>query len=262
MRAMKGSPRLSGENEQPLLDFFLPCLIWPHFSTMGDCMSRDRSHDYYSTAVPRYAHYGGVFISEDAVNKLEAFTGARRDACKRVLRDCDGNLNQAASRLLMAGGREIMSCPIPAGTNPGDTIFVHTPRGLVEIKVPEGFEGETLTFHLPSEQPAAVVTAREYVADAPVAVEATVQDAAPVTVEAPVDATAPAAAAPVDATAQAIPQAVAVASTGMAFACPPETVYVRPYRFGYRYGHYYDPYYDPFARPYYGYRSYYGYRYW
>ena len=157
-------------------------------------MSRDRSHDFYSTAVPRYAHYGGVFISEDAVNKLEAFTGARRDACKRVLRDCDGNLNQAASRLLMAGGREIMSCPIPAGTNPGDTIFVHTPRGLVEIKVPEGFEGETLTFHLPSEQPAAVVTAREYVADAPVAVEATVQDAAPVTVEAPVDATAPAAA--------------------------------------------------------------------
>jgi hypothetical protein len=66
----------------------------------------------------------------------------------------------------------------------------------------------------------------------------------------------------VDATAQAIPQAVAVASTGMAFACPPETVYVRPYRFGYRYGHYYEPYYDPFARPYYSYRSYYGYRYW
>ena len=89
-------------------------------------------------------------VTEEDVQQLEAFTGAARDACRRVLTDCGGDLNSAAGRLLLSGGLELMSMELPQDAQSGDNVHVLTPRGLCSVCVPTGYRGgDTLTFQLP-----------------------------------------------------------------------------------------------------------------
>lgn len=101
-------------------------------------------------------------VTEAQVQEVVEFTGASPDVARRVIADFHGDVHAASESLLITEGREIMCFTIPDGSHPGQAVQVQTPRGMVEVTIPDGLSGgDTLAFRLPipSSRPA-VVTAR------------------------------------------------------------------------------------------------------
>ena len=167
--------------------------------------------------------------SAEQLQSLQEFTGADEAVCRRVLRDCRGDLNAASTWLLLSGGQETMAATVPAGCTAGSTLNISTPRGMVTLTVPDGVgEGDTFTFALPEVPSVSVPVAR-----------ARLVDGAPVSQASAQPLTASAAAA-------------ARGGGGGSYAQPTVVIapqcYARPgYRYGYdpyhgyRYGYGYDP---------------------
>lgn len=101
-------------------------------------------------------------VTDEQVAQVAQFTAASPDVCRRVITDFRGNLQAASESLLLSGGREIMCCTLPETALPGQALRISTPRGMVEVTIPDGLRGgDTLTFNLPipAAQPA-VIAAR------------------------------------------------------------------------------------------------------
>ena len=171
-------------------------------------------------------------VTEDEVQTLAAFTAAPDDVCRRVLLDCHGDMHAAAGRLLLSGGREIMCCTVPAEAVAGDCMFVQSPRGLLEVTVPEGYSGgERLTFELPRSPTRHEVTQAQEVGslDEP----QSLPEGTSATAHSPQQ--------------EVVVRAVAVPANTAADDAFIDALYVRPaYGYRYRYGLYDPYYYNPF----------------